>query len=155
MAAPSTTTAAAAVPDNGSIVTTNAPLSVLGAAAASAAAFNVWPNTRDSYELREVIGNLITVYYVLTIRLIKCISFAPIIVICLCWPLNFPKIIYSSTNAFCSNNNITIFYLPTYLLNTPFAHSSRHSAIMTPVDIIIIIITLLLVFRLILQIFSQ
>ncbi|XP_050430528.1 STE20/SPS1-related proline-alanine-rich protein kinase isoform X3 [Adelges cooleyi] len=36
--------------------TTNAPLVAAGATAAASVANNVWPNTRDDYELREVIG---------------------------------------------------------------------------------------------------
>jgi len=52
MAAPSSTATATAT-NATSNNADNAPL------AAAAAASNVWPNTRDSYELREVIGNLI------------------------------------------------------------------------------------------------
>lgn len=37
------------------VAAVNAPLAAAVSAATSAAA-NVWPNTRDSYELREVIG---------------------------------------------------------------------------------------------------
>lgn len=65
MAAPSTnSTINAVAADNGAPVVTNAPLATIGtaaaavAAAAATAASNVWPNTRDSYELREVIGKL-------------------------------------------------------------------------------------------------
>lgn len=66
MAAPSTNNATA---DNAA-VTANAPLPAASTAAtaaaatvsaAAAAASNVWPNTRDSYELREVIGNILVV----------------------------------------------------------------------------------------------
>jgi len=67
MAAPLPSTNYTAVADNAA-VTTNAPLTAAVSAAtatAAAAASNVWPNTRDSYELREVIGNLISVIFVI------------------------------------------------------------------------------------------
>lgn len=56
MAAPSTNNTTAAA-DNAT-VTINVPLTAAASTAAAAgAASNVWPNTRDNYELREVIGN--------------------------------------------------------------------------------------------------
>lgn len=51
----------AAPPTNSSAVDSNAAANAPLAAAVSAAtaASNVWPNTRDSYELREVIGTFL------------------------------------------------------------------------------------------------